>query len=131
MSAYTQISDAGLVSVMSTLVRRFPNNGISMMWGHMRSFGIVVPRARVQESLIRVSETLVNSRQRVAIQRRVYSVPAPNCLWHIDGLHCLIRWRIVIHGRIDGFSRRIVYLRASDNNRAVTVHCLYRQAVSM
>ena len=116
MSAYTQLSDADLDSVMTTLVRRFPNSGTSMMWGHMRSFGIVVTRARVQESLIRVSEALVNSRRRVAVQRRVYSVPTPNCLWHIDGLHCLIRWCIVLHGGIDGFSRRIVYLHASDNN---------------
>ena len=29
------------------------------------------------------------------IIRRVYSVQGPNSLWHIDGLHCLIRWRFV------------------------------------
>ena len=28
---------------------------------------------------------------------------------------------MVVHGGIDGFSRKIVYLRASDNNRADTV----------
>ena len=61
--------------------------------------------------------------------RRVYHVPAPNCLWHIDGLHCLIRWRIVVHGGIDGYSGRIVYLKASDNNRASTVDHLFRNAV--
>ncbi|KAF8184260.1 hypothetical protein K438DRAFT_1594782, partial [Mycena galopus ATCC 62051] len=33
----------------------------------------------------------------------------------------LIRWRIVIHGFIDGYSRLITGLRASDNNRADTV----------
>ena len=27
----------------------------------------------------------------------------PNSLWHIDGYHKLIRWRIVIHGVIDGY----------------------------
>lgn len=31
------------------------------------------------------------------------------------------RWRMVIHGGIDGFSRLPVYLRCSDNNRADTV----------
>ena len=131
MSSYTQTTDSDLDCVMATLVRRFPNNGTSMMWGHLRSVGIVVTRARVQESLLRVSESSVRSRQRLTVQRRVYSVPAPNCLWHIDGLHCLIRWRIVIHGGIDGYSRRIVYLRASDNNRADTVLCLFRQAVAV
>lgn len=33
--------------------------------------------------------------------------------------HC--RWRIIIHGGIDGFSRLIVYLNAATNNRAATV----------
>ncbi len=44
-----------------------------------------------------------------------------NSLWHIDGNHKLIRWRIVVHGGIDGFSRIPVYLVASSNNRSCTV----------
>ena len=55
------------------------------------------------------------------ITRRVYSVRGPNSLWHIDGLHCLIRWRFVIHGGIDGFSRLIVYLSCATKNSAATV----------
>ena len=39
------------------------------------------------------------------------------------------RWRIVVHGCIDGYSRRIVYLKASDNNRAETVLQLFTDAV--
>lgn len=39
------------------------------------------------------------------------------------------RWRIVIHGCIDGFSRRIIYLKATDNNRAETVLQLFSNAV--
>ena len=57
-------------------------------------------------------------------------MPAPNSLWHIDGLHCLIRWRFVIHGGIDGFLRRIVYLKASSNNRSETVLQLFFKAVN-
>ncbi|KAF7653786.1 hypothetical protein LDENG_00078580 [Lucifuga dentata] len=49
-------------------------------------------------------------------RHRRYSAEAPNSLWHIDGNHKLIRWRIVIHGGIDGFSHLIVYLNASTNN---------------
>ncbi|CAM4530378.1 unnamed protein product [Leuciscus chuanchicus] len=54
-------------------------------------------------------------------QRRPYSVPGPLSFWHIDGNHKLVRWRIVVHGGIDGFSRKIMYLRANNNNRAATV----------
>ena len=42
----------------------------------------------------------------------------------------LIRWGIVIHGFIDGYSRLITGLRASDNNRADTVLSLFHSAIS-
>ena len=31
------------------------------------------------------------------------------------------RWRLVIHGAIDGFSRCITYLQCSNNNKSTTV----------
>ena len=34
-----------------------------------------------------------------------------------------------MHGCIDGFSRRIIYLKATDNNRAETVLALFTEAV--
>ena len=40
------------------------------------------------------------------------------------------RWRIVIHGGIDGFSRIPVYLKASNDNKASTVLSCFREAVS-
>ena len=48
---------------------------------------------------------------------------------HQDGNHKLIRWRFVIHGAIDGFSRVIVFLCCSTNNKAETVLQLFRGAV--
>ncbi|XP_070556644.1 uncharacterized protein [Ptychodera flava] len=54
---------------------------------------------------------------------------APLALWHIDGNHKLIRWRFVVHGGIDGYSRRIMYLHCNDNNRAATVFLSFQEAV--
>ena len=51
-------------------------------------------------------------------------------MWHIDGHHKLIRWRIIVHGGIDGFSRLPVYLRASNNNKSETVLKCFLSAVS-
>lgn len=49
---------------------------------------------------------------------------------HIDGDHKLIQpYRFVIHGGIDGFSRLVVFLQASTNNRADTVLHLFMEAI--
>jgi hypothetical protein len=77
--------------------------------------------------LIRVDPVGVEGR---FCHRRVYNVQSPNALWHIDGFHKLIRWHIVIHGGIDGFSRLIVYLNASSNNRAETVLQHFSKAIN-
>jgi hypothetical protein len=40
----------------------------------------------------------------------------------------LIRFNIVIHGFVDGFSRMIVGMRVRNNNRAVTVEETFHEA---
>ena len=39
------------------------------------------------------------------------------------------RWRFIIHGGIDGYSRIIVFLKANTNNEAATVFQLFLGAV--
>ena len=46
-----------------------------------------------------------------------------------DSHHKLIRWRMVTHGAIDGYSRLIVYLHCSNNNKASTVYQYFLSAV--
>ena len=46
-----------------------------------------------------------------------------------DGHHKLIRWKILTHAEIDGYSCLIVYLKSSTNNRASTVYKLFIDAV--
>ena len=75
----------------------FPRHGYRLVEGHMQSRAIKVPRYRVRSSLVRVDPQGVSLRWSYAVQRR-YHVHGPNALWHIDGLHALIRWKIVVHG---------------------------------
>ena len=99
------------------------------MEGHLTSQGYRIQRRRIRESLHRVDPWGIDQRCRRVLHRRKYKVAGPNSLWHIDGMHKLIRWRIVIHGGIDGYSRIPVYLHASDNNRAQSVLQAFMGAV--
>lgn len=93
-----------------------------MLTSHLRRMGIHVTRKRVRESLLCTDPIHSFVRGLHAIERRTYNVANANSLWHIDGLHCFIRWRLVIHGGIDGLTRLVIYLKCSDNKRASAVH---------
>ncbi|XP_030219379.1 uncharacterized protein LOC115548716 isoform X1 [Gadus morhua] len=120
---YSAMSDEELDRIVSEIHRRHPNTGYKLMRGHLNARGVRVPISRLQESLRRVdAEGVYMRRLRLRVlRRRQYSVPGPNSLWHIDGHHKLIRWRFVVHGGVDGFSRLVVYLTVAGNNRAQTV----------
>ena len=114
---------------ITAIKRVHPNDGERLMIGHLAQSGIVIQRSRIRASIHRVDPVNTAVRRSVTVRRRVYHVAGPNCLWYIDGHHKLIRWRFVIHGGIDGFSRTIVYLHCSNNNRAVTHLSLFVSAV--
>ena len=123
------ISDAQLDEEVMHISSLHPQCGEKTVHGHLKSKGINVQRERIRKSLHRVDRTGVQARARQVLHRRVYNVPSPNALWHLDGYHQLIRWRIVIHGGIDGFSRLITYLKVSTNNQASTVLTAFIEAV--
>uniref|UniRef100_A0A1X7U5Y3 Integrase core domain-containing protein n=1 Tax=Amphimedon queenslandica TaxID=400682 RepID=A0A1X7U5Y3_AMPQE len=65
-----------------------------------------------------------------SICQHVYRVPSSNALWHINGLNCLIRCRIVVHGCIDGYSWKVNYVHASGNNMTNTVLNFFLEAAT-
>ena len=130
ITSYSDLPDGALDEITRHFVRTSPNSGGRSLAGFLRGMGLKVQRKRVRDSLERVDPRGVSSRFRQVLHRRVYNVQMPNSLWHIDGYHKLIKWRIVIHGGIDGYSRLPVYLKASDNNRADTVLACFLSAVS-
>jgi len=97
--------------------------------GVLASLGYHVDLNRVKKTLKDVDPEGVQSRLSRTVVRRVYKVPGPNSLLHIDGNHRLIPWKIVIHGGIDGYSRLVSFLKASTNNLASTVFELFMDAV--
>ena len=96
--AYSNISDAELDVIVSEINHEHPRHGYRHIEGHLQHRDIRLPRRRIRESLDRVDPEGIVLRWAYTIQRRVYNVSGPSALWHIDGLHALIRWRIIIHG---------------------------------
>ena len=127
-SRYSVVTDSDLQQAITSVKNNHPNAGEVMLQGHLRTQGIHVQRSRMRDA-IRVTDPTVTARKRPAIRRRVYSVPCPNYLWHLDGNHKLITWRFVIHHCIDGFSRLVTFCRCSTNNRASTVVASFQEAV--
>ena len=127
---HTAIPDAELDEIVHALCSVFPRSGEKLIDGRLRGQGIHVQRARVRESLRRVDPVGVHMRMKRVLHRRKYQVVSPNALWHIDGYHKLIRWHIVIHGGIDGYSRLVTFLHASANNRAETVLSVFMNAIN-
>ena len=128
--SFSCISDVELVGHVQAVLSRCPKIGEKTMDGMLRAQGIKVQRQRVREALFAADPNGVQLRLRRVLHRRVYNVEAPNSLWHVDGYHKLVRWRIVIHGGIDGFSRVVAYLKATTNNRSDTALSAFLSGVS-
>lgn len=97
---------------LDELVRNFrnakPMSGARYLAGHLRSLGHRVQEHRIKESIARVDNLGRVLRGRPpATTRGKYEVARPNALWHLDGHHKLIRWGVVIHGIVDGYSRTV------------------------
>ncbi|TFY69093.1 hypothetical protein EVJ58_g594, partial [Rhodofomes roseus] len=120
-TAFTPLLDEEIDHLVRAFKVERPNAGIRHVHAFFRFNWLRVQRQRIIDSLHRVDAIGATLRHKKTIQRRVYSVPRPNHLWHIDGHHKLIRWGIVIHGGIDGCDDFVVWMRASNNNRPETV----------
>lgn len=117
-----------LAARIQSIKKNHPNCGEKIVHGHLRSHGLHVQRAKVRETIRQIDPEGVEARRRRALRRREYSVPCPLYLWHVDGNHKLIRYRIVIHVGVDGYSRTIVFIDANENNRSTTVERLFLEA---
>jgi hypothetical protein len=108
--AYDTISDDNLDELVWQYLQENPGGGRAYIMGRLRAaHSLRIQRQRVINSMERVDRLGVGMREQVGEkkERTRYKVPRPNSLWHIDGHHKLIAWGIVIHGVVDGYSRKV------------------------
>lgn len=130
LKRFNDITDEEVDNIIKEYINRHgATTGEKFISGLFRSKGITIQRKRIRESLNRVDPKNTVLRWGALVTRRTYYVPWPNSLWHLDGHHSLIRWKLVIHGCVDGKSRKIMYLHCSSNNLAETVRTLFLDSI--
>lgn len=95
------------------------------------SKGIACRREDVRKFMKLLDPTGVDLRRRKRLHRRKYRSPGPNFAWHIDGHDKLKLYGFSIHGCIDGFSRKLIWLEVGASNKLPEVVAgFYLEAVS-
>ena len=112
------------------------NSSIDMghrsMWHHLRcNRGIFTSRKQVMKTLRDLDPEGVSRRRAHYLVRRSYHSNSPNDVWHIDGYDKLKPYSFPVHGGIDGFSRKILWLNVvNSNNDPSIVGGLYFNCVA-
>ena len=79
-------------------------------------YDVNIAKDRVRRILKVVDPHGVNARRHRTIKRRLYHCDGPFDVLHIDGNDKLKRFGFAIHGAMDGFSRKIMWLVVSVSN---------------
>ena len=85
--------------------------------------GLSVTRKNVATVVKTLDPEGVEFRQKRRLRRRMYYSNGPNWVWHIDGYDKLKPYGFPIHGAVDGFSRRILWLKVINSNKDPKVIC--------
>lgn len=111
-----------LVDIGSKIIdlRRFGYDqvGYRTMWRLLNTFcGVHATQETVRLTLTVIDTDGVNARRRRRLIRRSKHSRGPNYCLHVDGYDKLKPFGISIHGCMDGFSRKIMWLTASHTNK--------------
>lgn len=105
--------------------------GYSAMWRRLIcDHHLNVKRKTVQDLMLIIDPEGVALRRAHRLKRRMYVAKGPNFIWHVDGYDKLKPYGFAIHGCIDGYSRRVLWLEvSSSNNNPSVIASYYLQAL--
>ena len=84
---------------------------------HLWKTGLTVRRDDVRRAILQYDPDGVSRRKRRKLRRRKYFSAGPDNRWHIDGHDKLKSFGFSLHGCIDGFSKRLIWLEVSSSNK--------------
>ena len=93
--------------------------------------GVNISKEHVRKALVDIDPEGVSMRKKKTIKRRTYETNGPFDVFHIDGNDKLKRFGFAIHGCIDGFSRKLIWLFVSTTNNILLVDAnFYLKAIT-
>ena len=90
--------------------------GYRSMLQHLRRKCYITDRETVRLALKALDPDGVERRRRRRLSRRIYRCRGPNWTWHVDGYDKLKPYGFAIHGCIDGYSRKMLWLNVGPGN---------------
>lgn len=102
------------------------NLGYRSLWSKLKlEYKLVIKRETVYRILKIVDPDGMANRFGNKLRRRLYLSPGPNFIWHLDGYDKLKQFGFAIHGCIDGFSRKVLWLEVASTNNDPSVTAYY------
>ena len=90
--------------------------GYRLMHQKLRQMRVTTDQETVRLTLKALDPEGVICRSRNRLKRRINIFKRPNYMWHIDGYDKLKPFGFAIHGCMDGYSRKIIWLKALPSN---------------
>ena len=90
--------------------------GYRSVWHGLLLQGLRVPRTVVQQLLKEIDPRGSSLRKAHRLRRTTYCNIGPNYAWHCDGYDKLEPFGFPIHGCIDGWSRKVLWLYVTRSN---------------
>ena len=123
LSKKPTISESVLRRIICTEIQGpSSHRGYRGMWNMLRTtYSMSVPRDMVMRILKDVDPTGTTLRKARRLIHRTYVCSGSNAVWHADGYDKLKPYGFPIHGCIDGFSRKVLWLKLcrSNNNPSI------------
>lgn len=116
----------GIVAAVESELNAGNNTiGYRAMHQRLQRKGVRATREEVRLCLREMDPDGVHQRTRRRFHRRTYYCSGPNQVWHIDGYDKLKPYGFAIHGAIDGFSRKVLWLKVSRSNKNPAIIAKY------